>query len=133
MMLTLPLAGSSQSHTHRLPALSDQCFWVFKQARRSSHLFSKTSLRFQVCTRRTMLQHSHSGHLLLTLPIKLRGELECPNMNVSSHLTQPRNVYGMRAVLADDTTLQEMYKIFKAGTEPMANVEGLTAYLVFQP
>lgn len=44
-----------------------------------------------------------------------------------------RNVYGMRAVLADNATLQAMYTTFKAGTAAMAGVAGFSSTLVFQP
>lgn len=44
-----------------------------------------------------------------------------------------RNVYGMHAVLADNSTLQTMFKEFKAGTASMVNITGFSANLVFQP
>jgi hypothetical protein len=39
----------------------------------------------------------------------------------------------MHAVLADNTTLQEMFTLYKADTLQMANITGFSANLVFQP
>lgn len=44
-----------------------------------------------------------------------------------------RNVFGMHAVLADADTLQRMYTDYRAGFDPVKNIEGFSANFVVQP